>query len=70
MFLKMDILGHKRKLATNIDNYLKMQIKATVKYHLIPVIKVYTHTKKSLQITNIREDMEKEKEYLCTIGGM
>ena len=43
----------------------EMQIKTTMRYHLTPVRMVIT---KSLQITNIGEDVEK-RELLYPVGG-
>ena len=49
MFLKMDILGHKENWQQMLIIIRKMHIKATVKYHLIPVIKKSAAAAKSLQ---------------------
>jgi len=43
----------------------EMQIKTTMRYHLIPVTWVKSRRQK---ITNVGEDVEK-KEPLCAVGG-
>lgn len=50
----------------NITNHQEVQIKATIKYHLIPV-KVDLSSKR--QETSVGKDVEK-RTHLCIVGGV